>query len=71
MATVFVLAMPSASLAGKGGGHSGGNGGPKESVNFNYGKTQTTYKAQTTSSKKGKAKFHDLSITHKNDKASP
>jgi len=73
IALSFLLAVPCVALAGKGGGKSAGNSGPKESASFNYGKTQTTYTSQKTSSKKGagKATFHDLSITHKVDKASP
>ena len=69
----FLVAAPCVAFAGKGGGKSGGNSGPKESVSFNYVKTQNTYTSQKTSSKKGdgKATFHDLSITHKLDKASP
>jgi type VI protein secretion system component Hcp len=69
----FLLAVPSLAFAGKsgGGGKSGANSGPKESLTLNYGSTKHTYKPQTTSSRKGKATFHDLSITHKVDKASP
>jgi len=73
IALSLLLAVPGAAFAGKGGGRSGANNGPKESVSLNYGKTQTTYTSQKTNSKKGSGKgsFHEFSITHKVDKASP
>jgi type VI protein secretion system component Hcp len=69
----FLLAVPCVAFAGKsgGGGKSGANSGPKESLTLNYGSVKNTYTSQKTSSKKGKATLHDLSTTHKVDKASP
>ena len=64
MATVFVLAVPSAALAGgKGGGGHGSTGEhPQESMSLNYTHVQKTYELQKATKPKTKT---EAKITHR------
>jgi type VI protein secretion system component Hcp len=71
----FLLAAPCAAFAGKsgGGGNSGANSGPKESLSLNYGSVKQTYKPQTSDRKKGSGKptYQDIHFMQRNNRASP